>query len=136
MIAFKQTNLPKAVPKEIMERVYASIKTPVKHGAVIKFQNDWTDSPSVFHYGKMFMLTSHGLYVIMELTITSIVLLISKMNVLLLWHIHKDINRFTMMCEFQKNIFTSQESVKKRDLPQPQPRYRRHDTTEEDESAF
>ena len=56
MIPFKQTNLPKVVSKETMERIYAKVRTPIKHGAVMKLENDWTDSPSVFRYGDRFYM--------------------------------------------------------------------------------
>ena len=56
MIPFRQTTLPAAVPADVMERVYAKLLTPVKHGAVMKLENDWTDSPSVFRYGDRFYM--------------------------------------------------------------------------------
>lgn len=48
MIPFTATNLPASVPPAVMEQVYETIKTPVKYGPVMKFDNDWTDSPTVF----------------------------------------------------------------------------------------
>ena len=56
MIPFKQTNLPKTVPVDVMRTVYDRIKTPVKYGAVMKMENDWTDSPSVFRHGDKFYM--------------------------------------------------------------------------------
>ena len=56
MIPFKQTNLPKTVPADVMRTVYDRIKTPVKYGAVMKMENDWTDSPSVFRHGDKFYM--------------------------------------------------------------------------------
>ena len=41
-------NMPASVPSAMMERVYEAVKTPVKYGPVVKFEADWTDSPSVF----------------------------------------------------------------------------------------
>lgn len=46
----------KIVPEQIMEGVYNKIKTPYKHGAVLKFDKDMCDSPGVFnHKGKWYM---------------------------------------------------------------------------------
>ncbi len=56
MIPFKQTNLPQSVPANVMQTVYDRIKTPVKYGAVIKFDSHWTDSPSVFRHGDAFYM--------------------------------------------------------------------------------
>lgn len=56
MIPFRQTNLPKVVDSDIMQSVYDRIKTPVKYGAVMKFENDLTDSPSVFRYKDQFYM--------------------------------------------------------------------------------
>ena len=56
MIPFKQTDLPTSVPAEVMQTVYDAVKTPVKHGAVMKLEEDWTDSPSVFRYGDRFYM--------------------------------------------------------------------------------
>lgn len=55
MVPFrKTTNAP--VTREEMRAVYEHIKTPVKHGAVIKWDNDFTDSPSVFRKdGRFYM---------------------------------------------------------------------------------
>ena len=56
MIPFRQTGLPTEVPAAEMERVYARLQTPVKYGAVIKWENARTDSPSVFRYGDGFYM--------------------------------------------------------------------------------
>ena len=56
MIPFRQTALPTQVPAAEMERVYAALQTPVKYGAVMKWENAWTDSPSVFRYGDGFYM--------------------------------------------------------------------------------
>jgi predicted GH43/DUF377 family glycosyl hydrolase len=39
-----------------MQQVYETIKTPHKYGAVMKLENDWTDSPSVFRHGNSFYM--------------------------------------------------------------------------------
>ena len=55
MIPFAKNNLPMPTDDE-MRSVYDQIKTPVKHGAVIKWDKDFTDSPSVFFKdGKFYM---------------------------------------------------------------------------------
>ena len=56
MIPFKQTTLPVKVPAETMAGVYDQIKTPVKHGAVMKLEDAVTDSPSVFRFGDRFYM--------------------------------------------------------------------------------
>ena len=56
MIPFKQTNLPSSVPADVMQTVYDRIKTPVKYGAVMKLDDAWTDSPSVFRHGDSFYM--------------------------------------------------------------------------------
>ena len=56
MIPFKKTNLPASVPSAMMERVYEAVKTPVKYGPVVKFEADWTDSPSVFRKDGVFYM--------------------------------------------------------------------------------
>ena len=56
MLPFKTTGLPASVPPEVMEQTYNAIKTPVKYGAVMKLDNDWTDSPSVFRFGNAFYM--------------------------------------------------------------------------------
>lgn len=55
MIPFR-SNSYAPVTQEDMERIYAQIQTPVKHGAVIKWEQDFTDSPTVFRKdGKFYM---------------------------------------------------------------------------------
>lgn len=44
------------VSAEEMQRIYARIKTPVKHGAVMKWEQDFTDSPTVFKKGGVFYM--------------------------------------------------------------------------------
>ena len=56
MIPFRQTALRETVPADVMERVYAKLRTPVKHGPVMKFEDAFTDSPSVFRYGDLFYM--------------------------------------------------------------------------------
>ena len=56
MIPFRQTDLPKSVPADVMKDVYDKIKTPVKYGAVMKMEHDFTDSPSVFRHGDSFYM--------------------------------------------------------------------------------
>jgi len=56
MLPFKTTSLPASVPPEVMEQTYNAIKTPVKYGAVMKLDNDWTDSPTVFRKDGMFYM--------------------------------------------------------------------------------
>lgn len=47
----------KRVTREEMERIYEKIKTPEKLGAVIKWEEDFTDSPTIFKYnGKFYMM--------------------------------------------------------------------------------
>lgn len=50
MIHFQANNLP-PVTNEEMLRIYEAIKTPHKLGPVIKWDNDFTDSPTVFRQG-------------------------------------------------------------------------------------
>lgn len=38
------------IKQEVMERVYSKLKTPYKYGAVMKFDTEWCDSPTVFRY--------------------------------------------------------------------------------------
>ena len=46
----------KNVTDSEMESIYRQIKTPFKYGAVMKMENNFTDSPSVFFYdGKWYM---------------------------------------------------------------------------------
>lgn len=47
MISFKSSSLP-VVEAHEMADIYNRLKTPIKHGAVVKFENDFTDSPTVF----------------------------------------------------------------------------------------
>ena len=55
MIPFNKSSLPPVTDCE-MNNIYEMIKTPVKHGAVIKWDNDFTDSPTVFfRNGKFYM---------------------------------------------------------------------------------
>ena len=51
MIPFKKTE-KRVVSAETMKEIYEKIKTPIKAGAVIKFENDMADSPSVFKIGR------------------------------------------------------------------------------------
>lgn len=55
MIPFKQRNLAPISESE-MKEIYEKIKTPFKHGAVIKWENDHTDSPTVFQMDGMFYM--------------------------------------------------------------------------------
>lgn len=55
MIPFKNLDLPPVTQQE-MEAIYDRIRTPFKYGPVLKMENDYTDSPSVFfHDGKWYM---------------------------------------------------------------------------------
>ena len=56
MIPFRQTQLPTTVSESRMQAVYEHIKTPIKHGAVMKLENMLTDSPSVFRRGDRFYM--------------------------------------------------------------------------------
>ncbi len=47
MIPFKKSTLNQVSDIEMVE-IYNKIKTPVKRGAVMKWENDFTDSPTVF----------------------------------------------------------------------------------------
>ena len=47
MINFKESSLP-AVTQEEMQHIYQRIKTPIKRGAVIKWNDYFTDSPTIF----------------------------------------------------------------------------------------
>ena len=47
MIAFRDIKLPAVTDCE-MQEIYEKIKTPVKHGAVLKNEDSFTDSPTVF----------------------------------------------------------------------------------------
>ena len=47
---------PKDIPNEEMHRIYAALRTPYKYGAVIKLEDAYADSPSVFRYhGRWYM---------------------------------------------------------------------------------
>ena len=55
MIPFKLSNAPRVTQDE-MRAIYQRIRTPKKIGAVMKWENDFTDSPTVFfHEGKFYM---------------------------------------------------------------------------------
>ncbi len=55
MIPFRRFSSAPVTDKE-MDAVYAALKTPVKHGAVMKIPGQWTDSPTVFlHNGVFYM---------------------------------------------------------------------------------
>ena len=56
MIPFKITDRPASVTPDVMERVYETFKTPVKHGAVVKLDDSLTDSPSVFRKDGVFYM--------------------------------------------------------------------------------
>ena len=55
MIPFR-TNIIKKITDSEMNDIYNKIKTPVKHGAVIKWENDFTDSPTVFQKDGVFYM--------------------------------------------------------------------------------
>jgi predicted GH43/DUF377 family glycosyl hydrolase len=56
MIPFKTHSSNKIVSCQTMQNIYRAIETPYKYGTVVKFENDFTDSPSVFYYnGKWYM---------------------------------------------------------------------------------
>lgn len=55
MIDFNKKNL-KPVSLEEMEKIYEKIKTPKKLGGVMKWENDFTDSPTVFKYGDKYYM--------------------------------------------------------------------------------
>jgi predicted GH43/DUF377 family glycosyl hydrolase len=56
MIPFLSTNLPKDVSADVMQTVYETLKTPIKHGAVMKLESDFTDSPSIFRKDGVFYM--------------------------------------------------------------------------------
>lgn len=57
MIQFKENNLPRSVTETVMREVYEDLKTPIKLGAVCKFEDVYTDSPSVYFIdGKWYMM--------------------------------------------------------------------------------
>lgn len=55
MIPFKQTDFVPVTDSE-MQSIYEKIKTPHKHGAVIKWEHDHTDSPTVFQKDGVFYM--------------------------------------------------------------------------------
>ncbi len=55
MIPFR-TNIIKKITDSEMNDIYNRIKTPIKHGAVIKWDNDFTDSPTVFQKDGIFYM--------------------------------------------------------------------------------
>lgn len=55
MIPFKSHNLPPVTENE-MQKILKEIETPYKYGPVMKLEDDWTDSASVFRYdGRWYM---------------------------------------------------------------------------------
>ena len=55
MIPFPAKCKPSVTDAE-MAKIYEAIKTPVKRGAVIKWENDFTDSPTVFQKDGIFYM--------------------------------------------------------------------------------
>ena len=55
MIPFRAAKSEKITDAE-MRAVYERLKTPVKRGAVIKWESDYTDSPTVFRHGDLFYM--------------------------------------------------------------------------------
>lgn len=55
MVKFKQSR-EKTVTNQEMQAIYEKIKTPHKVGAVMKWENDYTDSPTVFKKDGMFYM--------------------------------------------------------------------------------
>jgi len=55
MIPFRTQNFPGITDAEMTE-IYEKIKTPVKHGAVIRWERDFTDSPTVFQKDGVFYM--------------------------------------------------------------------------------
>lgn len=55
MIPFRKSDLPAVLPAEMTE-IYEKIKTPVKHGPVIKWEESFTDSPTVFRKDGVFYM--------------------------------------------------------------------------------
>ena len=55
MINFKNSKSAPVSGAE-MKNIYEKIKTPRKHGAVLKWENDFTDSPTVFKKGDFFYM--------------------------------------------------------------------------------
>ncbi|HBF15663.1 MAG TPA: glycosylase [Clostridiales bacterium] len=55
MLQFVRKTTATITPKE-MENLYATLRTPNKHGAVMKWEQFYTDSPSVFRFGDAFYM--------------------------------------------------------------------------------
>ena len=55
MIPFSENTLAR-VTEEEMTYIYHKIKTPIKHGAVIRWDEDYTDSPTVFQKDGFFYM--------------------------------------------------------------------------------
>ena len=57
MIPFRESGLPATVPETVMAAQYAALRTPVKHGAMCRFEDTLTDSPSVWYQdGRWYMM--------------------------------------------------------------------------------
>lgn len=56
MIPFRKFTEKRIVSPDTMKEIYEKIKTPVKVGAVMKLEDDMTDSPSVFKHGDSFYM--------------------------------------------------------------------------------
>ncbi len=55
MIPFQRKTDAIVTPEE-MQKIYEQIRTPKKLGAVMKWENDFTDSPSIFRHAGMFYM--------------------------------------------------------------------------------
>lgn len=55
MVDFNKKQFPPITDSQ-MQEIYNAIKTPIKLGAVIKWENDFTDSPTVFKMGDRFYM--------------------------------------------------------------------------------
>ena len=55
MVPFKKSDLPKVDKHEMIE-IYNRLKTPIKRGAVMKWQDDFTDSPTLFKKDGIFYM--------------------------------------------------------------------------------
>ena len=55
MIPFKISKIPKVTEKE-MQYIYEKIATPKKIGAIIKWDEHFTDSPSVFKWNNKYYM--------------------------------------------------------------------------------
>ena len=55
MIPFRKNELAPITDAEL-EQIYEQIKTPFKHGPVVKWENDHTDSPTVFRKDGLFYM--------------------------------------------------------------------------------